>query len=124
MGRINRTYFWLFAAAGTAFGLLLNYALGWQGNSGFGAAMAIIAMPRLHDIGRSGGWVVLPFVVGFVLIGAMVAGLISDAALDTIYPFFAGAIVIAFVILGLIPGHPGANAYGEPFSRNPRRHPN
>jgi uncharacterized membrane protein YhaH (DUF805 family) len=78
------------------------------------SAMLALGVPRLHDIGRS-GWVVVG-VIGIefaLLVGLAVAG----ADIDTIL-ISAGAIFFAIaalgIWLGLIPGQPEANKWGDP----------
>ena len=96
---------------------------------------------RLHDFGKSGFFILLPFLVGAVLVTAavMFGGLGAFGAIMTMLTqgtepaswtaFFAGlGIMLACLALagivklifllwvGLAPGDPGPNAYGPPMT--------
>ena len=76
--------------------------------------LVLLAVPRLHDLGRSGWWITLPIaaeVVAFVMLAR------SDASIETIE--IAGGIVVILLLigaiaLGLIPGQRDANPWGDP----------
>ena len=72
-----------------------------------------IGVPRLHDFGRSGWWIVSVFLIE---IAAIVVGLVFVPMAD--FGIVAGLTVllmlIAMIVLGCIKGDEGANAFGEP----------
>ena len=76
------------------------------------ALLVILCVPRLHDLGKSGWWVVVPLATELAIIVIFaVAALSLDAGASV-----AGlAIAVFVVVLGLIPGQPHANRFGEPL---------
>jgi len=111
--RINRTTYW-FTVIGLA---ALFYAacllLSWAPQ--IALAAVLISIPRLHDIGRTGSWSLILFVPGIfaqLAFSPGVDGAFTGARVVEILSFvlLAGALVL----LGLVPGQPGANSYGEP----------
>ena len=74
--------------------------------------LIFLCVPRLHDLGKSGWWVLIPLGIELVaLIVAMAAVTPDEAGL-----IFGGVllVVVGFVVvLGLIPGQPHANRFGE-----------
>lgn len=75
--------------------------------------MISIGVPRLHDLGRSGWWMAVPF-------GVEIAGIAGGLALGGVEGILIGgglAVIVIFlmmVVLGLLPGQAEANAYGPP----------
>lgn len=114
MGRVGRLGYWTFLAI--AVGLSLAGTL-WTGTYfSVVGGMGVIAMARLHDIGRSAGWII-PI---FILAGGT-GFLILQLAPEQVARFaFDLGILPIFFALGLVPGQPGANRHGEPPVRKPR----
>jgi uncharacterized membrane protein YhaH (DUF805 family) len=134
-GRIGRQAFWIgwlmllgvHVVAGAI--PLIGWALG------LAAMFAAVCLytKRLHDMGRTGWWQVLPIVLGPVLIigsamtigfGALLAEMTNGdagwAALAGVGGLFV-SLAIAFVVMigftlwvGTAEGQPGENHYGEP----------
>ena len=134
-GRIGRQAFWI------SWLMLLgvHVVAGWIPLIGW--ALGLVALfasvciytKRLHDMGRTGWWQVLPIVLGPVLIlgsamsigfGALFAEMTNGdagwAALAGIGGLFA-SLAIAFVVMigftlwvGTAESQPGENRYGEP----------
>jgi uncharacterized membrane protein YhaH (DUF805 family) len=77
------------------------------------AALVFICVPRLHDIGRSGWWVAAPLALGYV--GGLAAALLlpSETA-KTVIGSIPPIIPLLFVWLGVMPGDPEANGFGDP----------
>ena len=111
-GRINRAWYWVGAAAVAVIYLVLLLTQAQQVPISE-VALVFLSVPRLHDIGKS-GWFVL------IGIGVEILGIIIG------FSFFSfedaqgvtglATLVIAglLVWLGAIPGDPKANAWGEP----------
>jgi uncharacterized membrane protein YhaH (DUF805 family) len=110
-GRINRASYWL----GVAILTLIYGALFYSGGghaSVSEALVAALAVPRLHDIGRSAWWAGGVFIAEIVLAIAAFALLPMQAAL-TVMGCFVLIAAALLIWLGLVPGEPVANAYGE-----------
>jgi len=75
--------------------------------------IVFIGVPRLHDFGRSGWWIVLIFTIE---IAAIVVGLVFVPLAD--FGIVAGLTVLlifaALIVLGCIKGDEAANAFGDP----------
>ncbi len=93
---------------------------------------AILTSRRLHDIGLT-GWLCFPglFAFGFAAFARYTPDLyealykvIPGPATDisawgsTIFAISIGLALVGDLILGFIPGHKGANAYGQPPGRS------
>jgi uncharacterized membrane protein YhaH (DUF805 family) len=107
-GRINRATYWMCLGASVLVYAALNVM-----NSGSvkvsEVLLILMCVPRLHDLGRSGWWALMIFLIelssvflapkGDVFIALGVAMLVIMALL---------------VVLGILPGQPRANRWGEP----------
>ena len=134
-GRIGRQTFWI----GWLMLLGAHVIAGWVPLIGWMVGLAAtfagvcIYSKRLHDMGRTGWWQVLPILLGPVLVfasalsigvGAIIADLTNGdagfAALAGIGGLFvslaiATVAVIGFTVwVGLTEGQAGENRYGEP----------
>jgi uncharacterized membrane protein YhaH (DUF805 family) len=133
-GRIGRQAFWI----GWLMLLGVHVVAGWVPLIGWALGLAALFASvclytkRLHDMGRTGWWQVLPIVLGPVLIlgsamtigfGALLGELtnIGDGwALAGVGGLLA-SLAIAFLVMigftlwvGTAEGQPGENRYGEP----------
>ena len=75
--------------------------------------LIFLCVPRLHDLGKSGCWVLVP--LGIELVALVVAFTAFSA--DDASVIFGGVFLVMagfVVVLGLIPGQPHANRFGEP----------
>lgn len=113
-GRINRASYWAYVTA--ALVLCIVVWIFSPAGPYFSVIMIFVCVSRLHDIGRT-GW----FVVGFwiaetyleiQLLPYRPPPFIEVPTVGTIV--LAAAVVGAFVWLGLIPGQPGRNKFGPP----------
>ena len=116
MERIDRAIYWLLLALASAV-----FVAAWSFFSSppqLGVAVILTAIPRLHDIGRSGWW----------SIGLFIASVHVQTLFSTGPEVFVGSRLIAIILavplagalvaLGMIPGQPGANAFGAPRRSN------
>ena len=114
-GRINRpTYFLCFAILIASYALVAAFV---DKPPRIGEVLAIIiAIPRLHDIGKSGWWAAAVILLELVVVFAAMP--FALAAHQTGIILIAGGL-FAFVALGLmillgcIKGQEGVNKYGE-----------
>jgi uncharacterized membrane protein YhaH (DUF805 family) len=111
-GRMNRASYWL--ALGVLAGLLTLIAFYDPSfarvNEG---VLVLLCVPRLHDIGRSGWWVLGIFAIE--LLGAFVGfGLFRGEASVQVMGAFVLIIFGLVLWLGFIPGQGDANRFGEP----------
>ena len=139
-GRLRRSHFWI------SWGILFaaGFVLGFIPILGFFVSLALIypqvavQVKRLHDMGRSGWWVVAPFAAntalfigGFFAILGNVAlnsqGLENEdpAAMMAMFGSIGGIVLLFFVInlgwllwIGIVDSQPGRNKYG-PNPKNP-----
>ena len=106
--RMDRTTYWSFLA-----GLLVLDALMRAADIGgriVEIGLICLSLLRLHDIGRSGWWI-----TSVVLLGLPVIGLCALTSLANVLIALLGFMLVSLVlliVLGLIPGQPGANRYG------------
>jgi len=75
--------------------------------------VVFITVPRLHDVGLSGWWILLLFLGEFaaILIGATVGGSSGILIGGGIFVLVA---LLALIGLALIPGESGENRWGPP----------
>ena len=110
--RMNRTTYWVCLALLAVWALFAAFVLHKTGGFIDEFVVAAVCVPRLHDMGKS-GWI-----VGAVLVGYLAFVLIMATSLNAdLISASAGIVAIgmAFVLvyLGLTPGDPGENRYGE-----------
>jgi uncharacterized membrane protein YhaH (DUF805 family) len=112
LGRINRAAYWLVLGGFVALYVLISMVGARPPRIGEGLLIFLCAA-RLHDLGKSGWWVLIPLSVE---LGAVIVAIAAFSTEDD-YALLGGAFVAiaAFVlVLGLIPGQPHANRFGEP----------
>ncbi len=113
MVRVDRTAYWLILAF---FGILfLAIWFYWALPPKITILAVLLAVPRLHDIGRSSWWAAGLFVTG--LFAEDVFRPVSGEAFagDWIVPTLSAVLMAGGVfVLGVIPGQPGANKFGLP----------
>ena len=111
-GRMNRTWFALFAACAIALGLAMSLMTDLARATGvfFTIGWIILYARRLHDIGRSAWWILaLAAAMAPVLIVFLTRGQ-TDVGVG-----MTALVQLGFtVVLGALPGDPGANRYGPP----------
>jgi uncharacterized membrane protein YhaH (DUF805 family) len=123
-GRIGRQSFWLFtmlvAGTGAVTGMLDLTFFGLDRSvkpiSSIFQVLTIfpgfcIQTKRLHDLGRSGWLLLIPYGGGLVSMLLLSQGAIGPAAIAV--ALTAG---VFFIWLGFFKGSPGPNKYGEPNS--------
>jgi uncharacterized membrane protein YhaH (DUF805 family) len=115
-GRSGRKEFWLSVGVLMALNVALSLVLDPVLTSLISLPVWIfIATRRLHDFERSGWWSLIPFGVGFVMGFASGFGVPIPPAVVQLVNL---AVMLAMVVIvGSIPGTPGANLFGEPSLR-------
>ena len=111
-GRMNRATYWLCLAILVAVVAIMS-VIGIRPPRIGEAMLMLMCVPRLHDLGKSGWWVLIP--IGIELV-AIVAAIAMFSTEDAYIVFGAVFLVVAgfIVVLGLIPGQPQVNRFGEP----------
>jgi uncharacterized membrane protein YhaH (DUF805 family) len=111
-GRINRTTYW--AAFAGAVGVIIGVRLLGFESKMFELLLGIICIPRMHDMGWSGRWILLPLAV--LVVGSIWAGASASSPEQVlIVAYTATAMVFATMIwLGCLKGQPAWNEYGNP----------
>jgi uncharacterized membrane protein YhaH (DUF805 family) len=108
-GRVNRACYWL-GLAMTISTLVAINMLSSEPVRISEAILAIFCVPRLHDIGRSGWWLLAPLALE-------VGGGIASAVYlppETMEAAPALVIVGFLIWLGAVPGEVKANRFGDP----------
>jgi uncharacterized membrane protein YhaH (DUF805 family) len=118
-GRANRATYWL--VVGIMAMLMVVVGVIAPGSAHISElALIFLAIPRLHDIGRKGWWVLAALGLE---IGLMFVPTSSFSVLGGSIAFVIFALV---ALLGAIPGNVGPNRFGDPpppglhFYRRPR----
>jgi uncharacterized membrane protein YhaH (DUF805 family) len=111
-GRFNRATYWL--CLGIILAIVAVMGVIGIRPPRIGEAMLILmCVPRLHDLGKSGWWVVIPISIELIAIVVAIAAFLPE---DASIVFGAVFLAVAgfIVVLGLIPGQPHANRFGDP----------
>ena len=111
-GRINRTTYWVIVAVIVALSVVWRLVVGDTARISEVVLLGI-AVPRLHDIGRSGWWAggVLGIeLAGVILVLAMQVPL---AGAQLAAGLFGLLVIVLMIVLGCLPGEAEANAYGD-----------
>ena len=111
-GRFNRATYWLCLCILVGAVALMS-AVGIRPPRVGEGMLVLMCVPRLHDLGKSGWWVLIPIGIELVTIVTAVAVLSPE---DASIVFGAVFLAVAgfIVVLGLIPGQPHANRFGDP----------
>jgi len=110
-GRINGQSFW--AIVGPLLILQITLTLvGWQIPFGL-VAIAAVCVSRLHDIGRTGKWVVAPLIVT-VVGGFLAARYVPEHQMSVAVFARDAATLLAIIWLGGEAGDPMSNRWGGP----------
>jgi uncharacterized membrane protein YhaH (DUF805 family) len=75
--------------------------------------LIFLAVPRLHDIGRSGWLALPPLILEVVGVIACVAYLPPESA-QVAFGVIALVLAGLMILLGIVPGDPMPNRFGEP----------
>lgn len=110
-GRSNRALYWVLI--GVCFALYLGLAFAGLKAPVNEVVLAIVCIPRLHDIGRSGWWFLL--VVFAALFGGIGAALWVPPEWAELALAGTNVAVLVFIaVLGAIPGQTSDNHFGPP----------
>lgn len=111
-GRTNRAIYWL--SIGIAGLLYAGMSLVFHRQVSVGEAVLIfIGIPRLHDIGRS-GWLTLAPIAIEVVGGVAALTLLPHETARTVMGVLVLVIGALMIWVGVIPGQPSSNRFGEP----------
>ena len=112
-GRTNRATYWLSLGLLVAILGLLYATVGTppQLNE---AVLILLAIPRLHDIGRTGGIAGGVFAIDIALVLALGFSIRDEALRLEAYGVLNLAIMALLIWLGAIRGDPNANYFGAP----------
>lgn len=115
LGRINRLTYWLALLAVAVINAILTRVIDKSAPALF-VLIVIIAVPRLHDIGRTGWWA-LGTVAGEFLAGIAIALLLPEAI--RLYALFGVMSVVAglIILVGAWPGQALPNRFGPQPAR-------
>lgn len=133
-GRSPRAEYWWFYLAYILLSVVLNIVANISATLGMilGLASLVLLVPwiavavrRLHDIDRTGWWLlapVVPYVIGFAMLGTAFftnpEGIAASGGLGAGLIFFGIGIILALVVFvfTLLPGTRGSNRYGpDPY---------
>jgi uncharacterized membrane protein YhaH (DUF805 family) len=111
-GRINRKTYWAMIALSAL--LLTGFALMFKSQIHIQeVVLALLCIPRLHDIGKS-GWLFL-WGIGAEIVGIILSFTFLPTGAVTIGLGLATLAIAGLVIwLGCIPGQKISNRFGEP----------
>ena len=141
-GRIGRQPFWIGVAILFVAGMVLNFIpiIGQLAALALTYCWVCLYSKRLHDFGKTGWLAALPFalilvlmIVSIMSLGGMAAmgafsgseDAMAGAAMGGMGVMALASMLIALLALafllwvGLTPGEPGANRYGEPPAATP-----
>ena len=111
-GRTNRAVYWL--SLGVLAALLAAIAYFDPGHATISeGVLTILCIPRLHDIGRSGWLLLVPFALELGAVFFSIAFLSFHTAM-TVFGLVTLVCLALLVLLGCIPGDAQANRFGEP----------
>ena len=111
-GRMNRATYWSILGGMVVF-VIAVAAFGVRPPRIAEGLLIFLCVPRLHDLGRSGWWVLIPLGVEVAALLAVFSAFSTDDA-PLIFGGIFLVIAVVVVVLGLIPGQPHANRFGEP----------
>jgi len=111
-GRMNRATYWSILGGMVVF-VVVVAAFGVRPPRIAEGLLIFLCVPRLHDMGRSGWWVLIPLSAELVALVVTFTAFRSDDA-SMIFGGVFLAIAMFVAVLGLIPGQPHANRFGEP----------
>ncbi len=109
-GRSNRVDYWTSIAVLVALSVGFRLLFGGGGGVIQEFVLVMVAVPRLHDIGRSGWWAVAAFGIEWVGVSALV--LVGGDQWATNSLWILGYVVLCVVVLGAWSGDPGENRFG------------
>ena len=111
-GRMNRATYWSILGGMVVF-VIAVAAFGVRPPRIAEGLLIFLCVPRLHDLGRSGWWALIPLGVEVAALLAVFSAFSADDA-PLIFGGIFLVIAVVVVVLGLIPGQPHANRFGEP----------
>jgi uncharacterized membrane protein YhaH (DUF805 family) len=110
LGRINRATYWLVVAGILAVAMVVGYVTRTPFR-GTDVLLLIVAIPRLHDFGRSAWWAVAVLLLEF-LAGVALAKLLPAPQLPVSIGMIAIVIAALTILVGFLRGTAGTNRFG------------
>ena len=111
-GRFNRATYWLCLCIIVG-AVVIMAEFGIRPPRIGEAMLVLMCVPRLHDLGKSGWWVLIPIGIELTAIVVAIAVFSTEGAYVVFSAVFL-AVAGFIVVLGLIPGQPTANRFGDP----------
>lgn len=112
-GRSNRVDYWTSIAIVIAVSMGLRLLFGGYGGVIHEVVLLLVAIPRLHDIGRSGWWGVGALAIAYA-IGLGLAARFGLEQYEIYAPWILGYVLLCVTLLGAWNGDPDENRFGPP----------
>jgi uncharacterized membrane protein YhaH (DUF805 family) len=110
--RMNRATYWFALAFCLVVYAILNAASS-ETVAMSEVVLVLLSVPRLHDLGRSGWWAAIPIGVEFAAV-ILAFVLLPFETMSVVAGIITLTIAIFLIALGMLPGQPQANRFGDP----------
>ena len=114
-GRANRREYWVMVVIVLLLSLTASYVVPAV-QTGGAVAATFAQIRRLHDVGRSGWWIVGIIALQLLLAAGVIPLALSDDWFDM---FIALLTLVPIVLLGALPGQPFENRFGPAPGQRP-----
>ena len=110
LGRINRTTYWLAVAVTVVVAIAVQFVTRTP-FQGANFMLLVVAVPRLHDIGRAGWWALVVLVLEFAA-GMAIGKFLPPAQMMTGIGAIAVLVLALTILVGSVRGDAGPNRFG------------
>ena len=110
-GRINRLSFWALMVPCMVLPAVLAM-VGFEFSGAWIPTAAVCAL-RLHDLGRTGKWVLVPLILQFIAT-IVLFSIVPSHQISVVFFAISGVTLLVVAWLGSEPGEPTSNAWGGP----------